>query len=277
MRRCDAMGGVASFESGPQGLVPLGRHESLAASSATLPRGAYTTFRSYGGNGVVRLARHLRRLEESAALEGTPGRIDAAAARSSIGRALRETGHTESRVRLTFAPPRLFVAVEPFTPLEPALYEQGVACVTLDMHRDNPQAKDTQFIATARAAYARLPPGVEEGLLVADDGTLLEGLSSNFFAVVNGALRTEQARVLEGVTRSLVLEAAAPIVAIERLGVRKGELPLVEEAFITSVSRGLLPVVRIDERPVGAGRVGPVTGRLLQAFAALVAREREEL
>jgi branched-chain amino acid aminotransferase len=271
------MGAVASFESGPQGLVPLGRHESLAASSATLPRGAYTTFRSYGGNGVVRLAQHLRRLEESAALEGTPGRIDAAAARSSIGWALRETGHTESRVRLTFAPPRLFVAVEPFTPLEPARYEQGVACVTLDMHRDNPQAKDTQFIATARAAYARLPPGVEEGLLVADDGTLLEGLSSNFFAVSNGALRTEQERVLAGVTRSLALEAAAPIVAIERVGVRRDELPLVEEAFITSVSRELLPVVRIDERPVGSGRVGPVTRGLLQAFAALVAREREEL
>ena len=271
------MGAVASFESGPQGLVPLGRHESLATASAALPQGAYTTFRSYGGCGVVRLAQHLRRLEESAALEGTPGRIDAAAARSAIGRALRETGHAESRVRLTFAPPRLFVAVEPFTPLDPGLYEQGVACVTLDMRRENPRAKDTRFIATSRAAYARLPPGIEEGLLVAEDGTLLEGLSSNFFAVVKGALRTEQARVLEGVTRSLALEAAAPIVAIERVGVRKGELPLVEEAFITSVSRELLPVVRIDERPVGSGRVGPATRRLLQAFAALVAREREVL
>ena len=71
------MGAVASFESGPQGLLPLGRHESLAAASAALPHGAYTTFRSYGGCGVVRLAQHLRRLEESAALEGTPGRIDA--------------------------------------------------------------------------------------------------------------------------------------------------------------------------------------------------------
>ena len=180
-------------------------------------------------------------------------------------------------MRLTFAPPRLFVAIEPFTPLDPGLYEQGVACVTLDMRRENPRAKDTRFIATSRAAYARLPPGIEEGLLVAEDGTLLEGLSSNFFALVKGALRTEQARVLEGVTRSLALEAAAPIVAIERVGVRRDELPLVEEAFITSVSRELLPVVRIDERPVGSQRVGPVTRRLLQAFAALVAREREVL
>jgi branched-chain amino acid aminotransferase len=271
------MSGVVSFESAASGLVCLGRHESLAEAQAALPEGAYTTLRTYGGNGVVRLAAHLRRLEDSAALEGTPGRLDKDGARAALGRALREAGHAESRVRLTFAPPRLFIAVEPFTPLDPGLYERGVACVTLELRRGNPQAKDTRFIATAREAYARLPPGVEEGLLVADDGTLLEGLSSNFFALLGGVLRTEQERVLEGVTRSLAIEAAEPVVALLRKGVRRDELPLLTEAFITSVSRELLPVVRVDGRPVGDGRVGQKTRAILEAFAALVAREREEL
>ncbi len=272
-----SMSAVVSFESSEAGLQPLGRHDSLAAAQSALPEGAYTTFRTYGGRGVVRLAQHLRRLEDSTALQGRPGRLDASAVRRSLGEALRAASLPEARVRLTFAPPRFFITLEPFTPLDPALYERGVSAVTLDMHRDNPHAKDTRFIATAQEAYSRLPPGVEEGLLVAEDGTLLEGLSSNFFALVDGELRTEQERVLEGNTRSLAIEAAEPLLRVRRVGVRRDELPRVQEAFLTSVSRELLPVVRIDQQPIGDGRVGPATRALMQAFAALVAREREEL
>ncbi len=268
---------VLTFEAGPTGLLPLGRHESLAAASAVLPAGAYTSLRTYGGRGVVRLDAHFRRLEESAALQGRSGAVDAATARRAIAGALDETRHDESRLRLTFAPPRLFVAVEPFTPLPARLYAEGVACVTLAIRRDNPHSKDTRFIATAQQAYARLPEGVEEGLLVADDGALLEGLSSNFFAVSGGELRTEEERVLAGVTRSLVLEVAERLLPVRRAAVSKGELPLVDEAFITSVSREVLPVVRVDGRALGDGRVGPKTRVILDAFEALVEREREWL
>jgi branched-chain amino acid aminotransferase len=167
------------------------------------------------------------------------------------------------------------VAIEPFSPLPARLYEDGVACVTLDLERENPHAKDTRFIATAQDAYARLPPGVEEGLIVADDGAVLEGLSSNFFAVLDGTLRTEEERVLVGVTRSLVLEVAGGLMPVDRRAVRRDDLPDLDEAFITSVSREILPVVRIDGRPVGGGRVGPVTRAVLSGFADLVRREAE--
>jgi branched-chain amino acid aminotransferase len=269
--------GVASYETGSFGLSLLGWHDSLAAASAALPEGAYTTFRTYGGNAVVRLDQHLARLEESLALKGTPGRIDPAAVRGALRNAITSSGNAESRVRLTFAPPRLFIAVEAFAPLPEWLYTDGVACVTLDLQRDNPRAKDTRFIATAQDAYERLPEGVEEALLVAPDGTVLEGLSSNFFAIRKSALRTEEARALAGVTRSLALEVAGALLPIQRVAVKRQELPLVDEAFITSVSREVLPVVRIDGRPTARGRVGPNTRAIMQGFAALVAREREAL
>ena len=268
---------VLTFEAGEAGLLPLGRHESLAAASAALPAGAYTSLRTYGGRGVVRLDAHFRRLEESTALQGRPGAVDAATARRAIAGALDATRHEESRLRLTFAPPRLFVAVEPFTPLPARLYAEGVACVTLAIRRDNPHSKDTRFIATAQQAYARLPEGIEEGLLVADDGALLEGLSSNFFAISGGELRTEQERVLAGVTRSLVLEVAERLLPVRRAAVLESELSLVDEAFVTSVSREVLPVVRVDGRALGDGRVGPKTRVILEAFEALVEQERERL
>jgi branched-chain amino acid aminotransferase len=268
---------VASFELQPGALVLLGRHETLAAASEALPAGAYTTLRTYGGRGVVRLSAHLARLEESAALQGRPGTLDGLAVRSGLSRALDAASHPESRIRLTFAPPRLFVALEAFQPLPARLYHEGVACVTLELERDNPRAKDTRFIAAARAAYARLPPGVEEGLLVDEDGAVLEGLSSNFFGIRDGVLRTEEARVLAGVTRSLALEVAGPLLAVRREAVRREELPLLAEAFITSVSREVLPVVRIDGRALGDGNVGPLARAIMDAFARLVEREREAL
>jgi branched-chain amino acid aminotransferase len=169
------------------------------------------------------------------------------------------------------------VAVERFSPLPERLYESGVACVTVAVRRDNPHAKDTRFIATAQAAYSGLPEGVEEGLLVAEDGAVLEGLSSNFFAIREGVLRTEQERALAGVTRSLAIEVAEALLSVRRAAVLRDELPLLDEAFLTSVSREVLPVVRIDERPVGSGGVGPRTRAIMQAFAALVAREREAI
>jgi branched-chain amino acid aminotransferase len=269
--------GIPTFEAEPAGLRLVGRHTSLAASSADLPAGAYTTLRTYGGRGLVRLDQHLRRLEESAALQGRAGRIDPSAARRAVTLALDATANPESRLRLTFAPPRFFVAVEPFTPLPRRVYEQGVACVTLDMRRENPHAKDTRFIATAQAAYGRLPTGVEEGLIVGEDGAVLEGLSSNFFAVVDGVLRTEEDRALIGVTRSLVLEVAEALLPVERRAVRTLDLPQVAEAFVTSVSREVLPVVRIDGRPVGDGVVGHRTRAIMDGLAALVSRETTRL
>ena len=74
-------------------------------------------------------------------------------------------------------------------------------------------------------------------------------------------------------TRMLVLEIAAELLPVARSAVRVGQLGSLDEAFITSVSRGIVPVVRIDDRTVGAGRPGPVSVELRRRFDALVERE----
>jgi branched-chain amino acid aminotransferase len=198
----------------------------------------------------VRFGAHLKRLEESVALQGCPAAIDPAAARRLVGAALRAGGHPESRLRLTFAPPRLFASVEAFVPPPRSRYEEGVGCVTLPFHRDQPRVKDTDFVRVARRAYAELPPGIEEGLLLGEDGSILEGLSSNFFAVLDGALYTEDRRVLAGITRALVLEVAEARMRVVRRAVRRDEGPRIGEAFITSASREVLPVARDFETVV---------------------------
>jgi branched-subunit amino acid aminotransferase/4-amino-4-deoxychorismate lyase len=270
-------GRVITLEMTDKGAVSVGEDASLLAASTRLPRGAYTTLRTYGGRGVVRLGAHLRRLQESVAGQGHPASVDPQAARRLVGAALRAGGHPESRLRLTFAPPRLFASVEAFAHPPRSRYAKGAACVTLDLHRDQPRVKDTGFLPTAGRAYAGLPPGVEEGLLLADDGSILEGLSSNFFAVLGGRLRTEDERVLPGITRALVLEVVADFLPFDPRAPRRDDLPHLEEAFITSASREVLPVVDIDGAPVGDGRPGPHTRAIMEAFAALIRREAETL
>ena len=246
----------------------------LAAASAALPDGAYTTLRTYQGNRVFRLADHVERLRRSA---GPPTSSAAVLreedVRGAIAGALRRTGHPESRLRLTFAPPRLFVTVEPFDPLPAELYQHGVWCVTVPVVRDNPQAKDTRFLPAAQQAYARLPPGAHEGLLRAEDGRLLEGLSSNFFAIQEGRLYTEEQQALHGITRSLVLEVAGPALPLAGRAPRVDELSRTREAFLTSASRGVLAVVRVDQAVLGDGLPGSATRELARRFAERLLQE----
>jgi branched-chain amino acid aminotransferase len=262
----------------------VAEHAGMSAASAALPVGAYTTFRTYDGNRVLRLAQHFRRLEESAALMGQRGAIVDEAARKAIAGVIALMGHAESRFRLTFAPPRLFISIEPFTPYPPALYETGVRCVSVSLNRNNPHAKSTTFIASAAEAYKALPADAHEGLMIAEDGSVLEGLSSNFFAFLPSpqgkgvgdeglTLHTEEARVLIGVTRSLVLEVARDVLPLSTEAVKYNDLPHVSECFITSVSREILPVVKIDHLVIDAGAPGPITRVLMARFQALVAKE----
>jgi branched-chain amino acid aminotransferase len=267
--------GVLTLETTSGGARVIGEDATLADASARLPRGAYSTLRTYGGRGIVRFEAHLRRLEGSAGQAGRRATIDPGAARRLVRDAVRAGCHPESRLRLTFAPPRLFASVEAFVPPPPSSYRHGISCVTLSLHRDQPRVKDTGFIPTARRVYDGLPPGVDEGLLVSEDGEILEGLSSNFFVLLDGSLHTEEERVLPGITRALVLEVAAARHPVVYRAARRSELPCLEEAFITSASREVLPVVRIDGEPVGDGGVGPHTRAIMEGFAALVRKEVE--
>jgi len=246
---------------------------TIAAASQDLPAGAYTTLRTYQGNRVVRLDQHVKRLVDSARIQGHAATLDEADVRRLLGEALRSAGHPESKLRLTFAPPSLFVSIEPLEPLPESLYRDGVWCVTIPVRRDHPEAKDTRFLATASAAYGALPPGAHEGLMVAEDGSILEGLSSNFFAIVDGVLHTEDARALHGITRSIILDICHGLMPVSLTAARVADLDRVAECFLTSVSREILPVTRVDHVTIGPGTPGPMTRAVTARFRALVERE----
>lgn len=263
--------------------VPLGpAPASLDELSLTLPQGAYTTFRTFGRTAVLRLDEHLGRLEESARLSGAEVYLDWLKVRTSLQQAIAAFDAPEVRVRLTLdlthQPGTVYLGLEPLRPPVPEHYQSGVRAVTLQFQRQNPKAKATSFLSAAREVRQGLPPGISEGIMVSPEGRLLEGLSSNFYAVRAGELWTAEEAVLPGITRALVLEEAADEgLMIHLEGLPASQLGTIDEAFITSSGRGVLPVVEVDGQPIGTGAPGPITRRLLDRYNQRIARQVEPI
>lgn len=272
-------------ERRPDGALAPGaptRAAGLNAASAAIPDGGYTTLRTYGKSGVIVLPHHFDRLEESAALLGCPVQLERDALRRLLCELLSQTPWAESRVRITVdctaRPGDLWVSVEPLETPHPDLYETGVACMTRVMQRENPKAKYTRFIRDSHAEREALRGEIHEILMVSEKGAILEGLSSNFFAFYRGLLYTADEGVLHGITRTLILDEAARAGIPVRLEAPRLEwLAEVEEAFISSASRALLPVTRIDDSAVGDGTPGAVSRLLLARYQARLETEIEEL
>ncbi len=245
--------------------------------SRALPQGTYTTLRSYGGTRFLDLPHHLARLAESLGLMGGTTGVDEPTVRQALRESLAATAYPEARVRVTvpLAGAPVYVTVEPFTPYPADLYRDGVRTVTMLMARQNPRAKATTFIAPSRDLKSTLPPGVHEVLMVDGRGAILEGFSSNFFGVLDGELRTADEGVLAGVTRGIVLQAAEGVLPLRLEPVLQPSIPRLAEAFITSASREVMPVVSINDDVVGDGRPGPLTQAIAERFAGLVERLSE--
>ncbi len=262
----DAFTPIPTLILTPGGVIPTPyRVPSLAAAISREPDGVYTVARTFFGDRALLLDAHLDRLEESARLSGIPLALDRARLRAALRDALHAAGFADAKFRITIPredPSRLYLALEPFQPVPEAVRQEGAHVATLPIERANPAVKTTAWMTARQPSQDALPPGVYEGILRSADGRLLEGMSSNFYAVLDGALYTAGEGVLAGITRRAVLEIAAGMLPVRLEAPRSADSPRFEEAFITSSGRGVVPVTRIDGQPVASGAVGPITREL---------------
>lgn len=265
----------------PQGLQPVDyRAASLSEAAQYEPDdGVYTVTNTYHTLAVLKFDAHLDRLEDSARRAGISLNLDRPVLRASLRQLITQAGWGDVRFRITVSrqqPDSLILTLEPYKPPAPMVYENGVRCITLPgSARHDPAAKTTDWMHT-RGQLA-LPEGIYEGLLVSDKGDILEGTGSNFYAVLHGELRTAGTGMLPGIAQQIVFVVAPPILPVRREAVNIKDRPRIEEAFITSSSRGIVPVVEIDGRSIGDGRPGAYTRRLRAAYLDWVAAHLEEL
>ena len=271
--------------AGPKALpVPAGAttvHDIFVGLDLAL--GVYSTLCTFSHNKFLRLADHLDRLANSMILLGWHYELDRPALRQALHQVCTAFPMPESRARLdVLAAPaatlgsdsRLLIALEPFVPLPEAVYQAGVrAGLTSRLRRTKPLVKDANFVAQRRP-YLLEDEQAYEQLLLDDRGYILEGITSNFYAVRDGELRTAGQGVLEGTARNIVLEQARALGILVRFSpVHLDELSQIEEAAMSSASRAIIPIVNIAGQEIGSGRPGPVVERLLGAYRRYVAQE----
>jgi branched-chain amino acid aminotransferase len=245
--------------------------QSIDEISTLIPGGAYTTFRTFNHNQVLSFSKHLNRLEESAQLAQKPVRIDRLYLRQNLRTAIDEVSNGELRVRITLEleehPGDIYIAIEPLLIPTQEAYRNGVKVITHHMQRQNPKAKLTRHLLEANQIRNQLPGDINEVLAIAEDGCILEGLSSNFFAVKSGELWTAEDRVIRGTVRSIVLEEAEREgIPIRNNCIGFNEIEVIDEAFITSTSRSILPIAEIDGIKIDAKAPGAVTVQLMDRF-----------
>ena len=128
----------------------------------------------------------------------------------------------------------------------------------------DPTAKNFHWMDLKLSIYEALRAGSDWSVLTDGEGLLTEAPGCNVFVIKRGVLRTPASGCLEGITRRTVFDLAAELgLPVEATSVRVEELRDADEAFLTSTSGGILPVARVDHRPLG-GRDGPgeLTARL---------------
>lgn len=254
--------------------------ESLADAARFEPHdGVYTITNTYPDIQVLKLDAHLDRLEDSARRAAIPLRLDRPRLREALRRMIVESGFGEVRFRITVpreSPERLILSIEPFHRHPPEIYSTGVRCITLpDSARQNAAVKSTGWMHDRE--QFQLPSGIYTGLLLDHGGHILEGMSSNFYAVMGGELWTAGTGVLPGIAQQIVLEIAPSILPVRREAPHQQDIPQMAEAFITSSSRGIVPVIEIDGSAIGTGKPGPQTRALQEAYAGWVSTHLEAL
>ncbi|MHB1087117.1 MAG: aminotransferase class IV [Minisyncoccota bacterium] len=163
--------------------------------------------------------------------------------------------------------PTLYVLVEELTPLPAEVYEKGTSLTVFDFQRQFPESKTTNYIQAVMLQDERVRAGAIEILYTAHN-QVLECATSNFFIVKDGVLITAKDNILYGITRKVTLEQARALMTVEERDVSVEEMYAADEAFLTSSFKDIVPVVKVGERVIGDGRVGPHTKKLIEAFHA---------
>jgi branched-chain amino acid aminotransferase len=254
--------------------------------------GVYETLRTYNGQPFL-FDRHMRRLRKSAgmlalAVPMTNAEIDTRFRETMSTAGLGDGPGRDAYIRilvtrgvgeLTYDPaatpnPSIVVIVKPNVAPPPDVFERGVRVSLVGVVRNhpgtvNPVIKSNNLLNNALAMQEAYRRGGYEGVMRNYKGELAECTQSNLFIVKDGAALTPplDAGLLPGITREFLFEVGADAgIPVREAVLRDADLFGADESFLTSTTREVVPIVRVDDRTIGAGAPGPITRALLEGY-----------
>ena len=155
-----------------------------------------------------------------------------------------------------------------------AVYRNGLSVVTCATRRTNPSAlnpavKSLNYLNNVMARIEANLANADEALMLNDEGNVAECTADNVFIVKRGQIFTPPitAGALRGITRSVVFEIAAETgIKVTEADITRHDVFIADEAFLTGTAAEIIPVVKADGRPIGTGKPGPITARMIARF-----------
>jgi D-alanine transaminase len=171
--------------------------------------------------------------------------------------------------------PTVVVTVRDFPPLPEPLFTDGISCLTRpDTRWGRVDIKTINLLPNCLAKQEAIENNCLEAIFVSAEGKVREASAANLFLVKNETIITHPANelILCGITRNALLELAERAgYAVEERSPDVEELLLADEVFLSGTTAEVLPVVRVDDQPIGQGRPGPVSLKLLGMFREWIA------
>ena len=160
----------------------------------------------------------------------------------------------------------LLILEVPLPKHDPKSFEDGTKLISYQYQRDLPEVKSTNYLMAVYLRNAMRQAGASD-VLYHDGKFALETTRSNLFIITSeGVLVTPKERILKGITRKHLLKVAAELMPVEERAIRLEELGQAQEVFISSTTKGAMPVRQIDEHVVADGKPGSITKQLREAF-----------
>lgn len=253
--------------------------------------GVFEGIRVYSGN-VFRLDAHLKRLFESAqsimlkipyTLEEMTqlivetvkkNQLESAYIRVVVSRGKGNLGLDPS----TCSAPSVIIIAEELTMYPKEFYERGIKIASVASRRNrpdvlSPQVKSLNYLNNILIKLEANQIGVEEALVLNDQGYVAEGSADNIFMVKNGIVYTPPVYLgaLEGITRNAIIDVArAKGYEVRETPFTRHDVYVADELFLTGTAVEVIAVIEVDRRVINDGKPGAVTTELLEAFRKIV-------
>lgn len=164
--------------------------------------------------------------------------------------------------------PTVYATVNRFFPAD-EIRARGASCITVpDVRWLRCDIKTIQLLPNVMARQAAAERGAIEAIMIRD-GVVTEGSHTNVAGVLDGVIRTHPTNhlILPGVTRAIVLDLARSLgFTVSEQPITETDLSRLDELFLVGTTTDVMPIVRLNDHPVGTGDRGPVATKLVRAF-----------
>ena len=256
--------------------------------------GVFEGIRAYGGK-IFKLKEHIDRLFESAKTIMLKIPLSRERLVGDVIKTVRANKLRDAYIRLIVTRGVGKLGLNPFICKQPQIiiiahkiilypktfYKNGLNVITVPTQRNlveavNPRIKSLNYLNNVIAKIEAINAGVPEAIMLNSLGYVAECTGDNIFIIKGGVIKTPPLfmGVLEGITRNEIIKLA------DRLGFEVKEVVFsrhdvfnADECFLTGTAAEIIPVIKVDRRPIGNGKPGKITKRLMAAFRELVRRE----